>query len=46
MYEISCVVMVFKEEKTVCNDGLQRSIREKIYNSFNIVIFYYNFILS
>ena len=33
MYEISCVVMVFKEEKIVCNDGLQRSIAQKISRS-------------
>ena len=36
--EISCVVMVFKEEKNVCNDELQRSIVQKISKSLNGVI--------
>ncbi len=40
MYEISCVGMVFKEEKNVCNDGLQRSLEQKIGNSLNDVILY------
>ena len=34
--EISCVVMVFKEEKNVCNDGLQRNIEQKIIRTLFI----------
>ncbi len=41
--EISCVVIVFKEEKNVCNDGLQRSLAQKISIGLNSVILYYFF---
>lgn len=36
--EISCVVMVFKEEKNVCNDELQRSIVQKISRSLFLLL--------